>query len=78
MDNGEPNSTYDSIENLEVAPTFDEFDDYINNLHSITPQIFSSTHNLLVNKHTALREQQLMSFHVGTQKADFHMIQVEE
>ena len=52
-DNGEPNSTYDSIENFQVDPTFDEFDDYINKLLSITPQI-SSTHNLFVNKHTSL------------------------
>ena len=50
-DNGEPNSTYDSIENFQVDPTFDEFDDYINKLFSITPHI-SSTHNLLVNEHT--------------------------
>ena len=48
-DNGEPNST----EKYQVDPTFDEFDDYINKLHSITPQI-SSTHNILVNKHNAL------------------------
>ena len=53
-DNGEPNSTYDSTENYQVDPTFDEFDDYINKLLSITPQI-SSTHNLLVNKHTTLQ-----------------------
>ena len=52
-DNGEPNLTYDSIEKFQVDPTFDEFDDYINKLLSITPQI-SSTHNLLVNKHTTL------------------------
>ena len=50
-DNGEPGSTYDSIEKFQVDPTFDEFDDYINKLLSITPQI-SSTHNLLVNNHT--------------------------
>ena len=49
-DNGEPNSTYDSTEKFQVDPTFDESDDYIN---KITPQI-SSTHNLLVNKHTIL------------------------
>ena len=47
-DNGEPNSTYDSIENFQVDPIFDEFNDYINKLLSITPQI-SSTHKLLVN-----------------------------
>ena len=52
-DNGEPNLTYDSIEKFQVDPTFDEFDDYINKLLSITPQILS-THNLLVNKHTIL------------------------
>ena len=52
-DNGEPNSTYDSIEKFQVDPTFDEFNDYINKLLSITPQI-SSTHNYLVNKHTIL------------------------
>ena len=52
-DNGEPNSTYDSIEKFQVDPTFDEFGDYINKLFSITPQI-SLTHNLLVNKHTTL------------------------
>ena len=50
-DNGEPNSTYDSIEKFQVDPTFDEFDDYINKLFSITPQILS-THDLLVNEHT--------------------------
>ena len=49
-DNGEPNSTYDSIGKFQVDPTFDEFDDYINKLLSITPHI-SSTHNLLVHKH---------------------------
>ena len=53
MDNGEPNSTCDSIEKFQVDPTFDKFDDYINKLLSITPQI-SSTHNLLVNKHTTI------------------------
>ena len=52
-DNREPNSTYDSIEKFQVDPIFDEFDDYINKLFSITPQI-SSTHNLLVNNHTTL------------------------
>ena len=52
-DNGEPNSTYVSTEKFQVDPTFDEFDDYINKLLSITPQI-SSSHNLLVNKHTTL------------------------
>ena len=52
-DNEEPNSTYDSIEEFQVDPTFDEFDDYINKLLSITTQI-SSTHNLLVDKHTTL------------------------
>ena len=50
-DNGEPNSTYDSIKKLQFDPTFDEFDYYINKLLSITPQM-SSTHNLLVDKHT--------------------------
>ena len=49
-DNGEPNSIYDSTEKFQVDPTFDEFDDYINKLLSITPQI-SSTHDLLVNEH---------------------------
>ena len=48
--NGEPNLTYDSIEKFQVDPTFD---DYMNKLLSITPQI-SSTHNLLVHKHTTL------------------------
>ena len=52
-DNGEPNSTYDSTEKFPVDPIFDEFDDYVNKLLSITPRI-SSTHNLLVNKHTTL------------------------
>ena len=51
--NGEPNSTYDLIEKFQIDPTVDEFDDYINKLLSIKPQI-SSTHNLLVNKHTIL------------------------
>ena len=41
------------LKNFQVNPIFDEFDDYINKLLSITPQI-SSTHNLLVNKHTTL------------------------
>ena len=41
--NGEPKSTYDSTEKFQSDPTFDEFDDYINKLLSITPQI-SSTH----------------------------------
>ena len=36
-DNGEPNSTYDLIEKFQVDPTFDEFDDYVNKLLSITP-----------------------------------------
>ena len=40
-DNGEPSLTYDSIEKFHVDPTFDEFDDYINKLLSITPQISS-------------------------------------
>ena len=52
-DNGEPNSTYDSTEKYQVDTTFNEFDDYINKLLSFTPQI-SSTHNLLVDKHTTL------------------------
>ena len=52
-DNGEPNSTYDSTEKVQVDTTFDEFDDYINKLLSITTPI-SSNHNLLVNKHTIL------------------------
>ena len=52
-DNGEPNSIYDPTEKFQVDPTFDEFDDNINKLLSITPQS-SSTHNLLVNKHTTL------------------------
>ena len=52
-DNGEPNSTYDLIEKFQFDPTFDEFDDFINKLLSITPQI-SSTHNFLVNKHTTV------------------------
>ena len=50
-DNGEPNSTHDSTKNFQVDQTVDEFDDYINKLLSIAPKI-SSTHNLLVNKHT--------------------------
>ena len=53
FDDSEPNSTYDLIEKFQVDPTFDEFDDSINKLLSTTPQI-SSTHNLLVNKHTTL------------------------
>ena len=52
-DNGEPNSTYDSTEKFQVDTTFDEFNDYINKLISITPQI-SSTHNLLVSKHATV------------------------
>ena len=52
-DTGEPNSTYDLIEKFQFDPTFDEFDDNVNKLLSITPQI-SSTHNLLRNKHTTL------------------------
>ena len=52
-DNGEPNLTYDSTGKFQVDPIFDEFDEYVNKLLSITPQI-SSTHNLLVNKHTTL------------------------
>ena len=40
-------------EKFQVDPIFDEFDDYINKLLSITPKI-SATHNLLVNKHTTL------------------------
>ena len=50
-DSGEPNSSYDSIEKFQFDPTFDEFDDYINKLLSITPQI-SSTHRLVGDKHT--------------------------
>ena len=50
-DNGEPNSTYDSIEKFQFDPKFDEFDDCINKSFSITPQIFS-THDLLDNEHT--------------------------
>ena len=50
---GEPNITYDSIQKFQIDPTFDEFDDYINKLLSITPQI-SSTHKLSVNKHTTV------------------------
>ena len=49
-DNGEPNSTYDSIEKFQVDPIFDEFDDYINILLTITPPM-SPTHNLVVDKH---------------------------
>ena len=41
------------LKNFQVDLRFDEFDDYINKLLSITPQI-SSTHNFLVNKHTTL------------------------
>ena len=52
-DNWEPNLAYDSIQKFQVDPTFDEFDDYINKLLSIIPQI-SSTHNILVNKCNAL------------------------
>ena len=54
-DNGEPNLTYDFIEKFQVDPAYDELDDYINKLLSITPQS-SSTHNLLMNKHTTLWE----------------------
>ena len=81
-DNGEPNSTYDSTEKFQVDPIFDEFDDYINKLFSITPQI-STTHNLLVNKHTTLWGGTVDFFpmkthlEVGIQKADSHMIQVK-
>ena len=41
------------LKKFQVDLTFNEFDDYINKLLSITPQI-SSTHNILVNKHNAL------------------------
>ena len=41
--NVEPNSTYVSTEKYQVDTTFEEFDDNINKLLSITPQI-SSTH----------------------------------
>ena len=44
----EPNSTYDSIENFNFI---EHLINFINKLLSITPQI-SSTHNLLVDKHT--------------------------
>ena len=50
---GEPNSSYDLIDKFHLNTTFDVFDDYINKLLTITPQT-SSTHNLLVNKHTTL------------------------
>ena len=49
-DNGEPNSTYDLIEKFQFDPKFDEFDDYINKLLTITIQM-SSTHILVVDKH---------------------------
>ena len=52
-DSGEPYSTYDLIAKFQVDPIFNEFDDYVNKLLSITPQI-SSTHNLLVDKHNTL------------------------
>ena len=52
-DNGDPNSTYDLIEKFKVDPVFDEFDDYVNKLLSIAPQI-SSTHIFLMNRHTTL------------------------
>ena len=41
------------LKKIQVDPTFDEFDDYVNKLLLITTQS-SSAHNLLVNKHTAL------------------------
>ena len=41
----------DPTKKFQFDPKFDEFDDYINKLLSITPEI-SSTHNLLVNNHT--------------------------
>ena len=50
-DNGKPNWTNDLTEKFLFDPKFDEFNDYVNKSLSITPQI-SSTHNLLVNKHT--------------------------
>ena len=52
-DNGEPNSTYDSIENSKLIQ-------HLMNLMIISTNYFqlhckvSSTHNLLVNKHTTL------------------------
>ena len=49
-ENGEPNPTYDSIEKFQFDPTFDEFDDYINKLLSISSQI-SSTYDILIDKH---------------------------
>ena len=50
-DDGEPDWTNDPTEKFQLDQKFDEFDDYINKSLSITSQI-SSTHNLLVNKHT--------------------------
>ena len=50
-DKGEPDWTNDPTEKFQFDPTIDEFDHYINKSLSTTPQI-SSTHNLLVNKHT--------------------------
>ena len=52
-DNGELDWNNDSTETFLFDPAFDEFDDYINKLLSMTPQI-SLIHNLLVNKHTTL------------------------
>ena len=49
-DNGEPNSTHNSIEKFQFDPTFDEFDDYLNKLISTTPKSVSN-HNLVVHKH---------------------------
>ena len=50
-DNVEPDWTNDPTEKLQCDSNSDEFGDYINKSLSITPHI-SSTHNLLVNKHT--------------------------
>ena len=50
-DNGAPDWTNDPTERFQFDPKFDEFDDYVNRSLSIAAQI-SSTHNLLLDKHT--------------------------
>ena len=50
-DNGELDWNNEPTENFQSDPKFDEFDHYVKESLSITPQI-SSTHDLLVNEHT--------------------------
>ena len=48
-DNGEPNSTYDSIGKFQFDPTFDEFDDYINNYFQLHPKFHQLITYWLIN-----------------------------